>query len=190
LGEKQNMIDIKTKRLEIRKFAIDNWRDLQEIFIDFESSEYAIYDHQLPTTDNKVKEIADRFAKGNKFLAVCELNNNKVIGYVCFNGENDKELDLGYCFNSLYQGKGFATEACISVINYAFNTLQVERLTAGTANLNYPSCRVLNRLGFSIKSESIHSCRKTTEGNPIEFVGSLFLLEKDEWMKKDYSHIK
>jgi ribosomal-protein-alanine N-acetyltransferase len=189
LGEKQKMIDIKTKRLEIRNFVIDNWRDLQEIFIDFESSEYAMYDYQLPTTDNEVKEIAVRFAN-NKFFAVCELNNNKVIGYVCFNGENDKELDLGYCFNSLYQGKGYATEACIAVINYAFITLQVERLTAGTANLNYPSCRVLNRLGFSITSECIHSCRKNTEGNPIEFVGSLFLLEKGEWMKKEYSHIK
>lgn len=183
------MIDIKTKRLEIKNFVIDNWMDLQEIFVDFESSEYAIYDYQLPTTDNEVKGITDRFAK-NKFFAVYELNNNKVIGYVCFNGENDKELDLGYCFNSLYQGKGYATEACIAVINYAFNTLQVERLTAGTANLNYPSCGVLNRLGFSKTSECIHSCRKTTEGNPIEFVGSLFLLEKDEWMKKNYSSIK
>jgi ribosomal-protein-alanine N-acetyltransferase len=189
LEEKQKMIALKTKRLEIKNFVIDNWRDLQEIFIDFESSEYAIYDYQLPTTNNEVKEIADRFAN-NKFFSVCELNNNKVIGYVCFNGENDKELDLGYSFNSLYHGKGFATEACIAVINYAFDTLQVERLTAGTAKLNYPSCRVLDRLGFSLTSESIISYRKNTEGNPIEFVGSLYLLEKDEWMKKEYYHIK
>lgn len=118
------------------------------------------------------------------------MNNNKVLGYVCFNGENNKVLDLGYCFNSLYQGKGYATEACIAVINYAFNTLQVERLTDSTANLNYPSCRLLHRLGFSKTSECINSYRKTAEGNPIEFVCSLFLLEKDEWMKKDYSHIK
>ena len=99
-------------------------------------------------------------------------------------------MDLGYCFNSLYQGNGYATEACIAIINYAFNTLQVERLTGSTANLNYPSCKMLNRLGFSKTSERINSYIKTTEGNPIEFVDSLFLLEKDEWMKKDYSHIK
>ena len=183
------MIDTKTKRLQIKNFVMDNWRDLQEIFVDYESSEYAIYDYQITTTDNEVKGKTDRYAKNN-FFAVCELNNNKVIGYVCFNGENYKELDLGYCFNSLYQGKGYATEACIAIINYAFNTLQVERLTGSTANLNYPSCRMLNRLGFSKTSERINSYRKTTEGSPIEFVDSLFLLEKDEWMKKDYSHIK
>lgn len=51
------MIDIKTKRLEIKNFVIDNWMDLQEIFVDFESSEYAIYDYKLPTTDNEVKGI-------------------------------------------------------------------------------------------------------------------------------------
>lgn len=183
------MIDIKTERLEIKNFVIDNWRDLQEIFIDYEASGYANYDYQIPTTDNEVKRITDRYVK-NKFYAVSELNNNRVLGYVCFNGENYKELDLGYCFNSLYHGKGYATEACIAVINYAFNTLQVERLTASTAKLNYPSCRVLNRLGFSKTGECINSYRKATDGNPIEFVSSLFLLEKDEWMKKDYSHIK
>lgn len=32
------MIDIKTRRLEMKNFVIDNWRDLQNIFIDFESS--------------------------------------------------------------------------------------------------------------------------------------------------------
>ena len=182
------MIDLKTERLEIKNFVIDNWIDLQEIFVDFMSSEYAIYDFQMPTSDIGVKERTDWYIK-NKFFAVYELNNNKVIGYVCFNGENYKELDLGYCFNSLYQGKGYATEACIAIINYAFNILQVERVTGSTANLNYPSCRVLNRLGFSKTGECINSFRKTIEGNPIEFTGSSFLLEKDEWMKKDYSFI-
>lgn len=179
------MVFIKTNRLEIRNFVIDDFRDLQEIIISKESSEYAVYDHEFPTSDNEVKGITDRFAKGNKFLAVSELSLNKVIGYVCLNGENDKELDLGFCFNSVFNGKGYATEACIAVINYAFNTLCVERLVSGTANLNYPSCRLLNRLGFSKTSESTHSFRNTPEGDPIEFIGSSFLLKKDEWMKKD-----
>jgi [ribosomal protein S5]-alanine N-acetyltransferase len=184
------MIYIKTSRLVIRNFKVDDWKDFQEILIYKESSEYAIYDYQFPTSDNEVKGMADKFAKGNKFLAICELTDNKVIGYICLNGKNDKELELGYTFNSTYQGKGYATEACIAVINYAFNNLHVEKLTIGTANLNYPSCRLINRLGFRKISECICSFRKTPEGNPIEFVDSLFLLEKDEWMKKDYSGIK
>lgn len=184
------MIDIKTSRIIIRNFSTDDWRDFQEILIYKESSEYAIYDYQFPTSDNEVKKMTDKFAKGNKFLAICNLTNKKVIGYICLNGEKNKELDLGYTFNPSYQGKGYATEACSAVINYAFNILRVEKLTIGTANLNYPSCRLINRLGFIKISECIRSFRKTPEGNPMEFVDSSFLLEKDEWMKKDYSHIK
>lgn len=184
------MIDIKTSRIVIRNFVINDWRDLQKIFINFGSSEYAIYDHHFPNSDNEVKSITERFANGNNFFAVCELTDNKVMGYVCLNGENDKELDIGYCFNDTYQGKGYATEACIAVTNYAFNTLHLERLTAGTAILNFPSCRLLDRLGFCKTSESNHSLTKTPEGNPIEFVGASFLLEENEWMKMDYSHIK
>lgn len=184
------MINMKTSRLIIRNFIPDDWKDLQEIVIDKESSEYAIYDHQFPTSENEVKGITEWFANGDNFLAVYELSANKVIGYVALNGENDNEKDLGYCFHSAYQGKGYATEACTALINYAFDNLNVEMLTSGTANLNYSSCRLLSRLGFNKKGEGVASFRKTPGGNPIEFLGSSFLLEKDEWMKKDYSHAK
>jgi hypothetical protein len=49
---------------------------------------------------------------------------------------------------------------------------------------------LINRLGFRKISECVCSLRKTPEGNPIEFVDSLFILEKDEWMKKEYCDIE
>ncbi len=179
------MVLIKTGRLEIRNFIIDDWKDLQEIVIDKESSEYAIYDYQFPTLDKEVKGIVEWFSKGDNFLAVCELAHNKVIGYISLNGENDKEKDLGYCFSSVYQGIGYATESCTAILNYAFSNMCVERITSGTANLNYPSCKLLNKLGFIKMGEGTASFRKTSEGNPIEFSGSSFLLKKEDWMKND-----
>lgn len=179
-------MDINTERLKIRNFAADDFRDVQEIIISKESSEYAVYDHQFPTSHDEVNKLTDRFVKNSGFLAVCLLSDNKVIGYVCLHGEG-KELDLGYCFNSAYEGSGYATEACIAVINYMFNTLHVEKLISSTALLNYPSCRLLERLGFSKTGECTCSFRKDPEGNPIEFVGGDFLLEKSTWMKMDYS---
>ncbi|CQR72711.1 hypothetical protein SOV_01000 [Sporomusa ovata DSM 2662] len=175
--------DIKTSRLIIRNFVVDDWKDLQEIVVSKEASEYAVYDYQFPTLDNEVQGITKRFANGDRFLAVCKLSDNKVIGYISLKGSNDKVMDFGYCFNSVYQGKGYATEASIAIINYAFSTLYVERLTSGIAILNYPSCKLLNKLGFCKTGESISSFRKTLKGNPIEFVGASFILEKDSWSK-------
>lgn len=182
------MINIKTNRMLLRNFVIDDWKYLQEIIIDKETSEYAIYDHQFPTSDIEVKKITEWFAKGNKFLAAYDLTDNRVIGYIALNGEEEKEKDIGFCFRSLYQGKGYATEASIAVINYAFNTLNVDQITSGTANLNIPSCMLLSKLGFKKTSEEIVSFRKNSDGNPIEFVGSSFLLERDEWMAMGYFH--
>jgi ribosomal-protein-alanine N-acetyltransferase len=180
------MTEIKTDRLIIRNFTPDDWKDLQEIVIDKEASEYAIYDHQFPTSENEVKVITEWFSKGDNFLSVYEMTINKVIRYVSLNGKSDKKRDLGYCFHSAYQGKGYATEACVAVINYAFNTLNVESITSGTANLNYPSRKLLDKLGFCKVGEGVSSFRKNAEGKPIEFISSTFILEKDVWMKKDY----
>ena len=178
------MKDINTERLTIRNFTMDDYPDLQEIIISKEASKYAIYDNEFPTSLDEVKKICGRFSKGDKFMAVCESTKQKVIGFVCLNGEKEETLDLGFCFNSLYAGQGYATEATEAVTNYAFYTLQVERLGSGTANLNDPARRLLDRLNFSKQNEEILSFRRTPEGKPIEFVGSNYLLEKDEWFKR------
>lgn len=176
------MKELYTERLTIRNFTPDDAKDLQDIIISKEASKYAMYDHEFPTSLDEVKKINLWFSMGDKFLAVYEPNDHKVIGFICLNGESEKILDLGFCFNSKHEGKGYATEASTAVINYAFNTLQVERLESGTANLNDPARRLLQRLNFSKQNEEILSFRTTPEGKPIEFIGSNYLLEKDNWL--------
>ena len=139
---------ITTERLLIRNFATTDWKDLLEIAVDKASSQYAVYDHKFPTGKSEVKAITNWFAGGSQYLAVCELSTQKVIGFVCLSGENEKEKDIGYTFHSEYWGKGYGTEACTAAINYAFTVLNLERITSGTANLNYPSVRLLLSLAL------------------------------------------
>jgi RimJ/RimL family protein N-acetyltransferase len=124
------MKELYTKRLIIRYFTPDDANVFQEIIISEGSSKYAIYDHEFPTSLDEVKKINHRFSLENKFLAVRESTDQKVIGSNCLNGEK-KMLDLGFCFNVLYKGKGYATEASTAIIDYAFNTLQVEDWKVG-----------------------------------------------------------
>lgn len=178
------MINIETKRLILRNFMINDFTDLKEIIMDKESSEYAIYDHEFLTSDDKIKSITERFTQKNNFFAVYEKKEEKVIGYVCLNGESKMEQDLGFLFHSKYKGKGYATEASIAVIHYAFETLKVEKLSSGTANKNYPACRLLDKLGFKKINESVLSFRTDADHNPIEFVGADYILDKGIWLKK------
>lgn len=149
--------------------------------MDKAASPYAVYDHRFPATENEVKTITDRFAKDPQFLAVCELAAQKVIGFISIYGENEKERNFGYTFHSAYWGKGYASEACAAVVEYAFNVLGIEKLHSGAANLNYPSVKLLLSLGFRKTGEEICSFWKTPEGKPIEFTGSYYLLEKDRY---------
>lgn len=177
------MKTIETERLVIRNFMAGDWQDLKDLVIQKESSPYAVYDHEFPTSENEIKRITDWFSRGDSFLAVCLRETGKFIGYVALNGGNGV-YDLGYCFNLDYQGKGYATEGCTALIDYTFAALDAEKMTSGTAADNHSSCNLLSRLGFTKVSKGTASFRKTPEGKPIEFIGYSFELTRDEWLQR------
>lgn len=178
------MVNLQTGRLIIRNFLVEDWEALREIIIDKEASEYAVYDYPLPTSDDEIKHVTEMFASSGNYLAIFHIAAEKIIGFVSLTGTDAGEMDLGFCIHSRFQCMGYAAEACSSVIDYAFSVLGVERLTSGTANQNFPSCKLLKKLGFKKVFEGTASFRKTSDGIPIEFVGSLFQLEKKNWSLK------
>ena len=183
-------VKIETERLIIRNFTVNDWKPLQEMIVQKESSEYAIYDHQWPTTEKEIKGITQWFASGNSYFAVCLKNTNPLgftglIGFIALNnieGE-DKAFDLGYCFNFDYHGKGYATEGCKALLKYAFLHWKTEKILCSTAAANGPSCKLLRRLGMKKTKEETTSFRKTSEGKPIEFLGVTFDMTRDEWLE-------
>lgn len=181
-------MNIQTKRLIINNFAQDDWKALKEIILQYESSPYAVYDHQWPTSDDEIKGIVEWFASEDSFLAVRLKKSDMLIGYVSLSGlEKSGEFNIGYCFNFKFHNKGYATESCQALIDYAFMNLKAERLVTGTANENQPSCKLLKKLGMSKVSESICSFREGSDGKLIEFVGANFELKRDDRIlnKKD-----
>jgi RimJ/RimL family protein N-acetyltransferase len=56
------------------------------------------------------------------------------------------DVELSYRFGQVYWGRGYATEACQALLNYAFEQLQVERVVAATDKDNARSLKLLRRL--------------------------------------------
>jgi RimJ/RimL family protein N-acetyltransferase len=178
------MITIETERLVIRNFKISDWEALHEMIMQYESSEYAVYDQKWPTSPEEIKGVTEWFAGGDSFLAVCLKETGRFIGFVSLNQEQKedcREFNIGYIFNSDYHGKGYATEACRAAIGHAFDRLQAQRVVTGTAAVNRASCRLLDRLGFKRTAESTGSFRNTEDGKPIEFLGYSYAISRDEW---------
>lgn len=163
---------IYTNRLLIRELISEDWRDMQKIAADFQKSEYAMYDMPLPTQDEKIKALTNQFAESRLFFAA--MLDKIMIGYVCFHEDNGI-YDLGYCFHSDYQGKGYACEACCAVMEYIEKTRNIKAFSSGTALGNIPSLRLLERLGFVLHKTEKLSFHKDENGNDIVFEGGVFI---------------
>jgi len=55
---------------------------------------------------------------------------------------------LGYCLGDTAWGHGYATEGAAAVLQWAFDTLDLNRVQAETDTRNVASARVLEKLGF------------------------------------------
>ncbi|WP_226579481.1 GNAT family N-acetyltransferase [Acuticoccus sediminis] len=62
---------------------------------------------------------------------------------------------LGYWFGPPFWGRGYATEAAAAVVAHAFGTLGLGRLQSGYLAGNVASCRVLEKLGFTVTGTSV-----------------------------------
>jgi RimJ/RimL family protein N-acetyltransferase len=60
----------------------------------------------------------------------------------------NKKANIGYWIGKQYQGKGIATECIKLVVNYAFDILKLEEISAYVFPENNPSIRILEKNGF------------------------------------------
>jgi RimJ/RimL family protein N-acetyltransferase len=73
-------------------------------------------------------------------------------------GARSRVAELGYWLGRCFWGNGFATEAGSAVVQYAFRTLGLARLTSGYFIGNLASDRVLTKLGFVRTGEDERQC--------------------------------
>ena len=65
---------------------------------------------------------------------------------------------LGYCLDEPAWGQGFATEAAGALLQWAFNTLDLNRVQSEADTRNAASGRVLEKLGFSHEGTLRENC--------------------------------
>ena len=97
------------------------------------------------------------------FFAICL--NDTVIGYSAFN-KSQNGYEVGYCFHSVYHGKGYAKESHIALLDY-LHKIGITKFNAGTAMNNTPSVSLLKALGFELIGTENVSFYKDAQGNDI-----------------------
>ncbi|CAM3958541.1 GNAT family N-acetyltransferase [Mesobacillus zeae] len=78
---------------------------------------------------------------------VIENESGNLAGDIGFKGKPDaaRTVEIGYGIIPLFRGKGYATESVKSLIDWAFATGEVDKVTAECLQDNLPSIKVLNK---------------------------------------------
>lgn len=142
---------IETDRLVIRKLNTRDTRDLIEIANDKELSLLTYY-IPYPFGKNEAKKIInEENINKDLFRFAIELKTEgKIIGLIDLYNLKKAEgkIKFGYWIGKKYRRNGYATEGAREVIKFAFNELQARRIVAKVLDINEPSKKFIEKLGF------------------------------------------
>lgn len=145
------MVAIETARLHIRNFTPADWVAFQEVILHYQASPSAQYEPPWPTSAAEVQGIVSWFATGDEYLCVVLKTTNTIIGLLAIERRDDQAEqvhNLGYVFDPVYQGHGYATEGCQAVMRYLFVERGATAIHTGTHPDNQASVHLLSKLGL------------------------------------------
>lgn len=153
---------IETGRLLLRQITLSDsdGRDCLEYINDYDVYRFwGLYDEKREPYKRPEKQVRldyhyyetmKEYKAGNELTWLIELKENrKVIGeIVLYDFLLDLQADIGYRLNKDYWGHGYASEAGLAVVKFAFETLKLERLQIRCFKNNHASAKVAQKLGF------------------------------------------
>jgi [ribosomal protein S5]-alanine N-acetyltransferase len=166
------MREIFTERLVLNNITRQDIDNVYELMHDYKRNEYYRYDHQWPEAYSEYENIIKSFASEDNYLAVRLKREGVFIGLISLTKEDDKNINLynlGFIFNSKFQNKGYASEACTAYINEIRSLYIDVKFITGTAKSNIPANKLLKKLGFRIVKENEAYFQFDEKNNPINF---------------------
>ena len=147
---------VETERLRLRPWQLSDVEDMYEFAKDPLVGPDAGW---LPHTSIEETRLqVEQYIESRHVFAIELKTEGKVIGNIgVYNRQPDPSKDdlsqraLGFVLNPDYWHQGYMTEAVKAVIQYCFNTLELELLWCGHFPGNMRSQKVIQRCGFDYK---------------------------------------
>ena len=159
--------------LLMRAWREDDINDALEIIL--ENREHLQTYMQWMTADYSIDDarkflfeaIKNRLDRNTLGLALVE--GGKLVGSTGFNRLDWKArvCEIGYWIDHRHEGKGIVTKACKTMIDYAFDELEMNRVEIRCSTENARSAAVPERLGF--QREGVLRQAEVLNGRPHDF---------------------
>ena len=187
MSEAGGFPQLDTERLVLRELMFD---DADTIFPHFANEEVVRYEDAKRAAN--IKDVTDIIEWGRKIASskvgflwgIFRRTDGSFLGqvnYVALPDHNGAihRAEIGFDLTPCYWGNGYITEAISSVIEFAFNCTEIDRIEATVHTENRRSLNVLTRLGF--QREGILRGYVKWEGEHWDM--ALLTVLKREWVK-------
>lgn len=141
-----------TERLRLRAYRAEDWERVHIYGADPDFSKYELWGpNSIEDTHKFVGEMVSQASSSPRFkfdFAVCLKESDLLIGGCGIRREAEESLvaNLGWAINSEFQGRGYATEAARSLIQFGFGQLRLSVIYATCDTRNTPSYKVMEKL--------------------------------------------
>ncbi|KGE16834.1 GNAT family N-acetyltransferase [Paenibacillus wynnii] len=141
-----------TERLIIREFVTE---DIKSVHV--YTSDPLVVEHMIwgPSSEEETRDFINLTMEmqkqeprqGFEFAVVLKATN-QLIGGCGIHVSGVGQGELGYCYNRLYWGQGFATEAARVLLEFGFQNLGLHRIYATCRPNNIGSAKVMQKIGM------------------------------------------
>jgi len=140
---------LQTERLLIRKFKPSDLASLIDMFADEEVMRFIGPRRAMAEVETQdwLTNILQKQEIELSRHAIALKENDELIGVAGLKYE-DNIKDFGYYFRRKYWGKGYASEACSTIIHYIETELHIKDYQIFIANENIHSVKMIEKLGF------------------------------------------
>jgi ribosomal-protein-alanine N-acetyltransferase len=148
--------ELHTERLHLRKMKVSDSSNLFKIWSDPDVTKFM--NVSCFTNENQAKEminLLDDLSRDSKAIrfSIIKKESNEIIGSCGYNSldfENEK-AEIGYDIAKSFWGRGYASEAISSLLDYGFSSLKLNRIEAKADPGNVNSIKLLQKLNFTFE---------------------------------------
>lgn len=165
---------IETPRLLLRIETAEEYKRIFQSYDDAALMQYfGLQEAELQEEKIKVEGGLCTYRTDVVFFHLIEKETHQVLGSCAFHNwfRMHRRSEVGYALRKEeYKGRGFMGEAFLPIIDYGFDTLNLNRIEAFISPDNIPSQRLVQRLGF--RQEGLlrsHFCKNGAMDDSLVF---------------------
>ena len=177
--------EIKTKRLTLRRFTIEDAKPMFETWANDERvTKFLTWlpHGSLDVTKNIIEIWIKDYEKPSSYNWAIEFEG-KLIGSISVTeiDENSERVEIGYCIGYDFWSKGIMSEAAQAVIDFLFEKVNVHRITITHATKNPASGKVAQHCGLTLEGVR-REFFKSSFGEFLDI--AVYSILRQEWQEK------